>query len=548
MSRLEQLLRSPTCLTILVGLGLVLRAWAYVPATSLWLDEVLLARNIEALSLGELLTTPLLLDQVAPRGFLLLEKLSVIAFGKNELALRLPPFLCAVAAMLLFRRLAERTLEGLAVPFAVALFAIGIPFIKYGAEVKQYEGDATATILVLLLALDLARNDLPTRRLVFAGVAGFVLVWFSQASVLVLGGIGAAMTIEWLRARDRRLQRVVFITVPVWAAGCLLAVAAGRQAMAPSTAQFMQEFWVRGFMPLPFHPLAALRWLGEQSVSVFTDPTLLSYRWPVAYLAVAIAGFVALWRRRAFEASMLTAIVIVAVVAAVAQQYPFRGRLMFYLIPVLLLTIAAGAEWIRHIGARMHPAVGYVAMTALLAPPVAAIVATPPPYDIEHQRAVMAFLQQRRQPGDRIHAFPLARIPLLYYAERYGVHPGDFTTVRCDRDSTRAYVRDVDQFRGVRRLWLLSAENGAFAAARKTARSYLSTIGVQRDSLILSSLTRPAVGVELYDLSDSVRLAAADAESFPVPAMSTTQRPGCRPFARESPLDAFIAGGPPPQR
>lgn len=541
-------LRSPRGLTTLVVLGVALRAVAYLPATSLWLDEVLLARNIEALSLRELLTVPLHLDQVAPRGYLLLAKLSVLSFGNTELALRLPAFAAAIVAMFVFRRLAERMLEGLAVPCAVALFAIGIPFIKYGAEVKQYAGDALATVLVLLMALDLAQHDRSSGRVALAGVAGAVLVWFSQAAVLVLCGVGVVLAFAWLRARATRLQRVVLVAVPVWAVGCAAAVVAGRRAMTPATSQFMQEFWVRGFMPLPFQPLVALRWLVEQGLSVFTDPTLFSYPLPAVYLAVAVVGFVVVWRRRPLHGQMLVAVVLVAIGAAAAQQYPFRSRLMFYLLPVLVLTIASGVEGIRRALSRLHPVAGVTAMTALLAPPVLAIVAAPPPYDLEYQRVVMAFLQARRQPADRIHAFPLARIPLLYYARRYGLEPGDITTVRCDRDDTRAYVRDMDQFRGVPRLWLLSAENGAFAAARTATRTYLSTIGVRRDALMMSSLTRPQVGVELFDLSDPARLAAADAESFQVPPMSPAQRPGCRPFTGPSPADDFLAGGPPPAR
>ncbi|RPJ58040.1 MAG: hypothetical protein EHM24_28980, partial [Acidobacteria bacterium] len=120
-------------LTFLVLLGVALRAWGYAANPSLWLDEILVARNIVGLPLGDLLTRPLYLDQVAPRGFLLLEKLATLALGESELVLRLFPFLCGLLGLVLFRRLAERTLDGWAVPLAVALCAIGIPFIRHGA-------------------------------------------------------------------------------------------------------------------------------------------------------------------------------------------------------------------------------------------------------------------------------------------------------------------------------------------------------------------------------------------------------------------------------
>ena len=103
-------------LTALVLLGVALRAVAYFGNSSLWLDEILLSRNIIELPMRELLLAPLALDQVAPRGFLFVEKLAVTAFGPHELALRLFPFLCGLASVVLFRRLAERTLTGAAVP------------------------------------------------------------------------------------------------------------------------------------------------------------------------------------------------------------------------------------------------------------------------------------------------------------------------------------------------------------------------------------------------------------------------------------------------
>jgi hypothetical protein len=192
-------------LTALVLAGIALRLWAYAARPSLWLDEILLSRSIIDQSLLDLLTKPLLLDQVAPRGFLLVERLFVLALGPTEYALRLFPFLCAVAGLLLFRRLAERMLTGFAVPFAVAVFALGIPLIRYGSEVKQYGVDAFVAILLLLLALDLRDRDASARRLVAVGAAGFVVIWFSQASVLVMAGVGRHRS-HRKRLRARRAE------------------------------------------------------------------------------------------------------------------------------------------------------------------------------------------------------------------------------------------------------------------------------------------------------------------------------------------------------
>ena len=156
-------------------------------------------------------------------------------------------------------------------------------------------------------------------------------------------------------------------------------------------------------------------------------------------------------------ALLLLGPLVMALVAAVAHQYPFRGRLMFYLIPGLLLAIAAGAEWIRRAAERYHPLLGGGLMIGLMVPPVVALAEVPPPYDMEYQRVMLGYLQQHRRPGDVVYVMPLARIGVLYYGPRYGLVAGDWVTGVCDREDTRAYLRDVDRYRGTVRLWLLSS-------------------------------------------------------------------------------------------
>jgi len=520
-------------------LAIALRVWAYFSNVSLWLDELLVSRNILGLPLSHLLTRPLVLDQVAPRGFLLLEKIAVATLGRNELALRFFPFLCSVASVFLFHRLANRALGRQAAVFALALFTIGIPLIQYGVEVKQYIFDATVTILLLDLALRLRDPETTTRRLVLTGLAAFVIIWFSQASVVVMGGIGAALAVEWLIDQDRRTGRALLITVPQWGVASLVAIAAGLRSMTPSTREFMDDFWGTGFLPLPFTLTGMLRWLWTQLLSLFTDPTLLRYPLPLVFVALSALGIVSLWRTRRDVALVLLGPFALAVVAAIAHQYPLRGRLMFYLIPALLLAIAAGVDQLRRWALPINATLGAVVAAAALAPPVMAFAKGHPPYEIENNRALYAYLQQKRQPGDIVHIFPLSRIGALYYGERYGLRLGEWRTSICDRNDARPFLRDVDRYRGVPRLWVVSGGSRPYRSARLAVRSYLAAIGVKRDSLVLPSLTREDISLELYDLTDSTRLRSADAESFPVAPMPTDPRPGCRPWVSPSPLDSL---------
>src|SRR5262245_47290903 len=121
--------RSPWIVGGLIVAGLAVRAFAYFSNVTPLLDEILLSRHIIEAPVATLAAAPLSLDQVAPRGFLLAERLSVTMFGPNELALRLVPFLCGLATLWLFWRLARRVLTGGAAIIALALVAIGVPFV-----------------------------------------------------------------------------------------------------------------------------------------------------------------------------------------------------------------------------------------------------------------------------------------------------------------------------------------------------------------------------------------------------------------------------------
>jgi hypothetical protein len=534
-TRIGNVLHSPQLMTFLVLLGVALLLWEYAWNKSLYLDEILLSRSILDLPLGSLLTKPLLADQVAPRGFLLVERLMVTILGQSELALRLFPFGCAVTSVILFRRLAERTLTGAAPALAVLLFAIGVPFIRFGVEVKQYALDITAGIGLTLLVLDLLEREASTKRLLLFGIIGFVVVWFSQASVLVMAGLGLGVAVDWVISRDRRSARALFVTIPLWAVASLIAVVVGVRSMTPTTREFMDDFWAGGFFPLPLRSPADLRWFWDRLVSLFWDPSLLRYRWPAIFLVVAVVGVVALWQRNRSVALLLLGPFMVCMAAAIAHQYPFRGRLVVWLLPFALLTVAAGAEWIRRKASLYHPVLGSALMIALLVPPAMALAEAPPPYEIEHHRALLSYLQRHRQPGDVVYVFPLQRIGTVYYGLRYGLLPNEWTTGICDRFDTRAYIKDIDRYRGAPRLWVLSASSRPFRVARESVQRYLNTIGVKRESLSFPSLTMGSASIELYDLSDPARLDAATADTFPVLPMPTDPSPGCRDWLKPDP-------------
>jgi len=541
-AKLDPSLVQRRMMLIITSLGVVLRAWAYLRDTSLYLDEILLSRNILDLPLRRLLTQPLALDQVAPRGFLLIERLCVVLFGPSEMALRLFPFLCGIASLLLFQRLVERILPPIGAAMALFLVAIGVPFLRFGAEVKQYECDLLSAILLPLLVLILLEREAPRQRFVLTGLAGFLVIWFSQASVLVMAGLGVALALEWTTSRARNLGRALFITIPLWAAASLVAVVAGLRSMTPSTKRYMNDFWAGAYLPLPFRSDSGAAWISQRFVELFSDATLLRYRWPLVFVALAVVGIAVTWRRNRRTAWILCGPSAVALAAAISHQYPFRGRLSFWLLPTAVILVAAGAEWIRAKASVLHPTVGAVFVCSMLVLPVMALAEAPPPYEIEHTREMLRYLQQHRQPGDVIYAMQLEEVGMRFYGPRFGLQPDEWITGACSRDDAQAFLRDLDRFRGAPRVWVLAGSGRPLQALRAAALKYLGTIGVRRDAKAFPSLLYGFMTIELYDLSDPVRLASANADQFPVPAMPRDPKIGCREWIKQD-FNWDLSGG-----
>jgi hypothetical protein len=503
----------------IVAMGAALRIFQYASDTSLWFDELSIVRNLVNRSASRLLLEPLGYDQVAPVGFMVGEKAVGGILGTSDLAFRFPLLLIGLAALVLFLPLARRLLDGYAVPFAVATFAIGAPFIRYSAEIKSYGIDMAAMIAVSLLALRLREPDATKARCILAGLAGAVLVWFSQPTIFVLAGLGAALAAAWLVDRDPQTGQALVWTVPVWGVAAALSALVSLRHVTPATRAYMDHFWRyrNGFPTWPLKKPGDALWLWDRVLELFSDPTVLRYRWPALYGGLLLVGLTVLWRRNRFGALVLLGPFAAAVVAAVAQQFPFKTRVALFTLPILVLAVAEAAEWIRMQASRLHPGVGALAMAGLFVSPAWAFVQTPPPYWVENHKGVLAFFRDHRQPGDAVFVFPYEVEAVERYAAEYGFAPSDYQVGGCSSTDRRVFLRDVDRYRGRPRLWMIVGSVPSMTAARRSVEDYLGTIGVRKEAFSIPS-ERPLdpVSAQLYDLSDPTGLTAASAETFPL--------------------------------
>jgi len=91
-----------------------------------------------------------------------------------------------------------------------------------------------------------------------------------------------------------------------------------------------------------------------------------------------------------------------------------------FLVPALVIAIAAAVECGRSLAARAHPVLGALVVAPFAVIPVLTLVRIPPPYFYEGFKPVLAYVQSHRRAGDVVYVFTNAFEAVDHYGPRYG--------------------------------------------------------------------------------------------------------------------------------
>jgi hypothetical protein len=497
-----------------ITLGVVLRLYQFTAGASLWLDELAIANNLADRSLWSLLTQPLAYAQVAPPGFILVEKLMYELFGANDHALRVYSLVSGIGALgaiaLVAVRLGLRETAWVA-PF---LLALGGPFIFQSVQVKPYAGDVFLSLALVAVALRLGAD--PNARRGWPIALGMLAPWFSYATAFTLAGIGLALL---LTPRNRRHAPVVAL----WGLSAAAALLYATVLVDRGTAATLHTWWSRDSFGFPTGIADIIPWsLTQIRAHLWSDVGLRGVSY---WLGVVGIGAFLLWRRNRFAFAAIVGPVLAALCAALLQRYPVGGRVSQWLAALLILLVATAAAG----AARALQSRAKLARLALL--PGLAVAALPlvafrnnhPPYRIEDVKPVLAAISRAHKPQDLIYVYPGAWHAFRYYGAQSGIPAARVVYGRCSARSSRDALAALDSMRGRARVWVLFS-HVTKPSDRELVLGYLDRIGIRRQSVSAPTHYKSAsssVDAHLYDLSDPKRLQSASAGTYPVSQAET---------------------------
>jgi hypothetical protein len=413
----------------LVALGSGLRILAYAANRSLSIDESYLALNLIERSPFELVGA-LDFNQAAPVGFLEAEKLMITILGREEYALRLLPLVASLLAIVLFLRVAQKVLRPVAAMVAVGVFALLDPLVYYSATAKQYAFDVLAAVTILTLALVLGERPLRRRDILALTLLGGLLVWFSHASVFLLGGVALLLGIRCIGDRDWRRTSALFAMVGVWAASFAVEYLLTRSNLTGIVGSFGADGGA-GALLTPGQPGPSvferttdrLQYLVGLEDTASGDPVLASLpsnvtrSLTVLILLVAGVGFISLLRERPRLALLFATPAVLAAIASADDQYPLVGRTLLFLLPSVALCIGEGARVLLTLVPRksLTVTVTVVSTASILAIAILPAIHVFNPRKTEEMKLALKSLGMHHRSGDTLYVSNQAQYAFAYY-------------------------------------------------------------------------------------------------------------------------------------
>ncbi len=462
----------------LLAVGFLLRIRQYAEGRALWLDEAMLALNVIRRSFAGL-ARPLDYNQGAPLGFLWVQKVVTLALGPGEYALRLLPLLASLAALVLFWAVARRYLSHTVTLLALTFAVFANELIYYAAEGKQYAVDVLVGLICVRIFLTLLKRPLGWLSALGYGLAGALLMWFSHPAVFFLGAAGLILAYDALRRREERRLAPLAVTGALWVAGLAALYVVSIKPLSDNA--FLLDYWRDSFAPPVTNVPAFARWAIHEVLKSFAYPGGFGLTSAALAALVYAVGVVALYRREPLKTLGLVGPIALALLAAVVGRYPYRERLILFVVPLFAIPIAEGIALLGGILARagLRFAGPVLALMLLYSPVLDAAHFLLRPYHREEIVPAVEYVLEQRAEDDLLYLYHAAQPAFHYYEEVRG-WPGDYRPSVAAIYDWEGYFGDLETLREHERVWIIFSH--VFGDEERLFLNYLNHLGgVERD-------------------------------------------------------------------
>jgi len=472
---------------VIIGMGIILRAAKYIPGWSMRGDELAVTLNLINRSMINLISKPLDFEQAAPMGFLALEKILITLLGRSEYVLRLIPFLAGIASLFLIQRLLTKTVGKYGNLFAIAAFAFGNYLIYYSTELKQYSTDVLISIILIILFYDHINKETNQKDFFTLGIVGFLALFFSHPALFVLIAIGITLLIHHWNNKQRLFWVALIGTL--WAVTFLAIYLVLLRYQTTST--YLIQFWgdLLSYMPIP--PWKDPSWFFKAFDGLYFVVAGLSSG-SLVIIPISTLGIWALFKHNQWQLAMLIIITVgLNLLASGFQKFPFHGRLILYLLPMIFILLGRGIDTLLDmIRNKIFANIFFAGIFILLlrpAIPTAISYLFTYSYLNDDMKPVLSFVEDHAQKGDTIYLYHYATRSFLYYAPTYHLENLTIIEGKDNFQNAKSYQKEITLLPRGQRIWFLFTFVGEAKTSKDTKqdeRNYILNYLLENGTLV----------------------------------------------------------------
>jgi len=314
----------------------------------------------------------------------------------------------------------------------------------------------------------------------------------------VLAAAGAAILIDQIRLRSTGGAVKMCVTGAIWMGAFAANYLVFLKPLGSN--DYLHKFWADGYMPVPPQSLMDLKWFWTVALTLFetfAGQVMLGTLTALAGMCFVL-GIIWLCRSgRWMIAALLLGPMIFALLGSAAKAYPFKGRLILFLAPMVILCVGWAFQCVVQVGRPRNVIISTV-MFVFLAGPLVGYSAGRllSPRCREEMRPLMDELAGRIQDGHAVYVHPAAYPQFQVYdgPDRLGRAERILTSTRDSDWST--YLPDLRELGAHERAWLILRVSGPSRPSSNFMRATLVDMG--REVEVIKEVGLTAV---LYDLT-----------------------------------------------
>lgn len=474
--------------------AIILHLIHFIFRTSMWFDELTSALNIRDKSFSLLATQTLDYNQVAPVGFLFLEKMATIIIGINDHAYRFFPLVFSLISLLLFLNISKQFFKGVALLSVFTLCAGSVSLWFYGGEAKQYSGDITASLFIVWSALQLMKPDLKKSIFWLIAIGGFILILCSLPAVAIAPLALSIVFAKLLKNKINLSKQYFYLIAISWGIACLILALYAKFIISTTVQGAMSNYWSRGFIPLN-NIGEGLTWIlsGLKKELNFFLTFWMQDVYPsikfisLILLILSVPGIIYLGKKYKSLILILFTPLITALLLSIFRVLPFDSRVAVYATWPLVFSGIAGIQALKQWIPRLFPSAVTTALSLTIALPILLVTifskTERPPFNAQPTQLVLHELKKQWQPGDILFVYFKTRHALNFYGAKEGITEyrvgGNYNTIE-------PHLRQLDSLKGNKRVWFIFSQWTEKQTFPDSIKSYLSNV----------------IGKEIYKIPD----------------------------------------------